>query len=51
MDEVDDENPVRAGDENDQPEGIGFAIERKLIVLEVHPVGRKDHGRNGHEQW
>ena len=50
MDEVDDERPSEGkGDENNQPEGMGFAIERKLIVLEVHPVGRKDHGRNGHD--
>ena len=50
MDEVDDERPGQGkGDENDQPEGMGFAVERKLIVLEVHPVGRKDHGRNGHD--
>ena len=50
MDEVDDERPGQGkGDENDQPEGMGLAVERKLIVLEVHPVGRKDHGRNGHD--
>ena len=50
MDEVDDKRPSQGkGDENNQPEGMGFAIERKLIVLEVHPVGRKDHGRNGHD--
>ena len=50
MDEVDDERPGQGkGDENNQPEGMGLAIEWKLIVLEVHPVGRKDHGRNRHD--
>ena len=33
MDEVDDERPGQGkGDENNQPESMGFAIERKLIV-------------------
>ena len=50
MDEVDDEGSGHGeGNKDNEPEGIWFAIERKLIVFEVHPVGRENHGWNGHD--
>lgn len=40
MDEVDDEGAGHGeGDKDNEPKGIGFPVERKIIVLEVHPVG------------
>ena len=50
MDEVDDEGAGHGeGDKDNEPKGIGFPVERKIIVLEVHPVGRENHGWNGHD--
>jgi len=50
MDEVDDEGSSQGkGDEDNEPKGMGFAVERKLIVLEVHPIGRENHGWDGHD--
>lgn len=50
MDEVDDERTGQGkSDENDQPEGVWFSIERKIVVLEVHPIGRENHGWDGHD--
>ena len=50
MDKIDDEGSSHGeGDEDNEPKSIGFPVEGKLIVLKVHPVGRENHGWNGHD--
>ena len=50
MDKVDNERSGHGkGNKDNEPESIRFSVEGEIIVFKVHPIGREDHGWDGHD--